>query len=105
LTDTVPRLERRLGPSRLRPPHRSGRVTARALLDPLVGAQHYQWGYDKTERLGGLAVHDHLELGRKLHRKIARLLAAQDAIDVRDGTMPKVYLVDSVREEAAVSGK
>jgi hypothetical protein len=32
--------------------------------------------YRKAERLGGLEVQDHLELGRELHRKIARLLAA-----------------------------
>ena len=45
-------------------------------------AQQNRWGYRKTERLGGLAVHDHLKLGRELHRKIARLLAAQDAIHI-----------------------
>ena len=43
------------------------------LLDHLVRAQHYRWGYRKTERLSGLQVHDHLELGRKLHWEIARL--------------------------------
>jgi hypothetical protein len=47
----------------------------------LVGAQQYRWGYRKAERRGGPAIHDHLELGRKLHREIARLLATQDAID------------------------
>ena len=45
------------------------------LLNYLVRAQQDRWGYLKTERLGGLAVQDHLELGRKLHREIARLLA------------------------------
>jgi hypothetical protein len=50
------------------------------LFDDLGCAQHYRWRYRKAERLGGLAVHDHLELGRKPHREIARLLAAQDAI-------------------------
>ena len=39
-------------------------------------------GYCKAERRGGLAVHDHLKFRRKLHREIARLLAAQDAIDI-----------------------
>jgi hypothetical protein len=29
-------------------------------------------GYGKTERLGGLAIHDHLKFRRKLHREIAR---------------------------------
>src|SRR6516162_9468489 len=52
------------------------------LLDHLVGAQQNRWRHGKAERVGGLAVHDHLELGRKLHREITRLLAAQDAIHV-----------------------
>ena len=42
-------------------------------------------GYRKTERLGGLEVKDHLKLGRELHREIARLFAAQDAIDIGGG--------------------
>jgi hypothetical protein len=42
-------------------------------------------GYGKAKRLGGLEVHGHLELGRELHREIARLLAAQDAIDISGG--------------------
>jgi hypothetical protein len=52
-----------------------------ALFDHLVRAQQNRWGHDKAKRLGGLAVQGHLELGRKLHREIARLLAAQDAIE------------------------
>ena len=39
-------------------------------------AQQYRWGYGKAERRGGLAVHDHLELGRKLNGKVGRLRAA-----------------------------
>ena len=46
------------------------------LLDHLIGANPNRWGYGKAERLGGLAVQDHLELGWELHREIARLLAA-----------------------------
>jgi hypothetical protein len=48
------------------------------------------------ERRDGPAVHDHLELGRKLHREIARLLAAQNAIDIGDGATKGVYPVGSV---------
>ena len=33
------------------------------LLDDLVSAQHDRCGYRKTERLGGLEVHDHLITG------------------------------------------
>jgi hypothetical protein len=46
------------------------------LFDHVVGAQQNRWGYDKAERRGGLAVQDHLEFGRKLHREVARPLAA-----------------------------
>jgi hypothetical protein len=46
------------------------------LLDYLVGAQQDRRGYRKTERLRGLEIHGYLELGRKLHREIARLFAA-----------------------------
>jgi hypothetical protein len=40
-------------------------------VDHLGCAQHYRWGYGKTERLGGLEVQDHLKFCRELHRKIA----------------------------------
>ena len=62
-------------------------------------------GYGKTKRIGGLEVQDHLELGRKLHREIARLLTAQDAIDISGGATKDVYPVDSVGEQTPVSGK
>src|SRR6516225_9763552 len=64
--------------------------------DQLGGAQHDRWGYGKAERRGGLAVHDHLELGRELHREVARLLAAQDAIHISGGPTKGVYRVGSV---------
>ena len=67
---------------------------SRHLFNHLVRAQHYRWGYSKAERLGGPAVHDHLELGRQLHREIARLFAAQDAIHIGGGATPDVYPVD-----------
>src|SRR5262249_39551701 len=43
--------------------------------------------------------------GRELHRKIARLFAAQNAIYIGGGATKDVYRVDSVGEQAAVSGK
>ena len=68
------------------PPCRQARLGVVAdSFDHLISAQQYRWGYGKAERRGGLAVHDHLEFCRKLHRKIARLRAAQDAIDVGGG--------------------
>ena len=47
---------------------------ARFLFDHLGGAKQDRLRHRKAERRGGLEVHDHLELGRKLHREIARLL-------------------------------
>ena len=70
--------------------HRSKNTS---LLDYLVGAQHDRRGHLKTERLGGPAVHDHFEFCRELHRKIARLLAAQNAIHIGGGATPDVYRV------------
>src|SRR6516162_8661845 len=66
--------------------------------------QNRQW-HGKTERLGGLEVHGHLELGRELHREIARLLAAQDAIHIGGGATKRVYPVGCVGEQTAASGK
>ena len=45
------------------------------------------------------------KLGRKLHREIARLRAAQDAIHIGGSATEGVYLVSSVGEQAAVSDK
>src|SRR6516162_3744420 len=42
---------------------------------------------------------------RKLDREIARLLAAQDAIDIGGGTAKDVYRAGSVGEQTAVSSK
>src|SRR5262249_27836234 len=77
----------------------------RTLFDHLAGAQQNRWGYRKAERLRGLEVDDHLKFCRKLHRKIARLGAAQDAIDIGGAATKGVYLVDSVGEQTPVSGK
>ena len=62
-------------------------------------------GYGKTERRGGLEVHGHLVFHRKLHREIARLRAAQNAIDISSSPTIDVYHVDSVGEQTAVSDK
>ena len=55
------------------PPCRQARLGVVAdSFDHLISAQQYRWGYGKAERRGGLAVHDHLEFCRELHREIAR---------------------------------
>ena len=68
-----------------RPLQKKNRSSGHELLDHLISAQQNRRGYGKTERRRGPAVHDHLKFCRKLHREIARLLAAQDAIDIGGG--------------------
>jgi hypothetical protein len=48
----------------------------------LVGAREHGRRHVEAERLGGLEVDHQLVLGRRLHRKVGRLLALEDAIDV-----------------------
>src|SRR6516165_7726337 len=73
------------------------------LVDGFGGGRQDRRGYREAKRLGGLEVHGHLELGGQLHREIARLRAAQDAIDIDGGATNDVYQVDSVGEQTAFS--
>src|SRR5262252_7497772 len=66
------------------------------LVDHLVSAKQNRSGHREAKRLGGLEVHGHLEFHRKLHREIARLCAAQNAVDIGGGATKDVYRVDSV---------
>ena len=74
---------------------RAAKTIRKFSFDHLIRAQQNRRRYGKPERCGGLAVYDHLEPGRKLHRKIARLFAAQDAIHISGGATEGVYRVDS----------
>src|SRR6516225_4892585 len=80
-------------------------TAATNLLDDLIGEGKQRRRHGDAQRPGGLEVHDHLEFCRKLHREIARLLAAQNAIHIGGGATKEVYLVDSVGEQTAISGK
>src|SRR5215831_17296872 len=51
----------------------------------------------------GLKVYDHLELGRNLDRKFARLRATEKAIEVGCGAAKNVHPVDSVGKQTAFS--
>src|SRR6516164_11553108 len=63
-------------------------------LDHLVGAGKQRRRHLEPERLRRLEVDYQLVLRRSLHRKIGRLLALEDAIDVA-GSLP--VLVDRIR--------
>src|SRR5215472_7757048 len=52
------------------------------LFDHLVRGDQQVGRYGQAERLRGLQVDDQFELGRCLNRKIGRLLALEDAVDV-----------------------
>src|SRR5262245_25487903 len=65
-----------------------------SLFDHLVGAREQRMRHGEAERLGGLEVDGELVLGRRLHWKIGRLFAFQDAIDIA-GRLP--VLADQVR--------
>jgi hypothetical protein len=52
------------------------------LFDHLVGEREQLVGYGKAERPGSLKVDDQLELDWGLDRKLARVLALKDAIDI-----------------------
>ena len=73
------------------------------LFDHLVGAQQNRREYGKTERLGSLEAHDHLELARELHREVARLRAAQNAIDISGAATPGVASKRSITKAITFS--
>jgi hypothetical protein len=83
-------------------------------LDHLVGAGEQHGRHVKPEHLGGLQIDHQLVLSRGLHRKVCRLFAFQDAIDVAgrgtelaDGIRPigdQAAVVAEGRLQAACSG-
>ena len=52
------------------------------LFDYLIGScKQFIWD-GESKRLGGLEIDDQLKLCRHLHRKVGRLLALKDAVDI-----------------------
>ena len=60
----------------------SNRSKADDLFDHLVGAADQRRRYFEPERLGGFEIDHRLVLGRRLHPKVRRLLAPEDAVYV-----------------------
>ena len=67
-----------------------------SLLDHLVGEREQLVGYGKAERLGSLEVDDQLELDWGLDRKLARVLALKNAINISRHTPIIINQVDPV---------
>src|SRR6516162_1497234 len=72
--------------------------------DHLVGASGEHRRHVETQRLRGLKVDHQLVLGRLLYRQVRRLCTTKNAIDVSGRPSPLIDLVDSIGNEAALSG-
>src|SRR5262245_12730817 len=64
--------------------------------DYLVRAGEKRRRQVEPEGLGGLEIDDELELGRRLHRKIGRLGAFENAVDIRRAAPKEVGRVDAI---------
>src|SRR5262245_10046205 len=57
-------------------------ITRAASFDHLVGARKHRRRYFKTKHFRRFEIDDQLELGRRLHRQVGRLLALENAVDI-----------------------
>jgi hypothetical protein len=78
-----------------------------SLLDHFVCVSEQRWRNGEAERLGGLEINHQLIFGRRLHRKVGRLRALENAIDVTGprlgsvGVRTRTYGATSVGKEVA----
>src|SRR5207245_10063506 len=78
-----------------------GEMNSRRSFDHLVGAGEQRRWHGEAERLGSLKIDHQLVFGRRLHRKVGRLLALEDAINV-GGRAPEVIdLISAVGDQTA----
>ena len=75
------------------------------LFDHLVGVGEHGRGHIEVEHLGSLEIDDQLELRWLLDRKIGRLFALEDAIEVGSRAPVWVDPVRAVGDQAACGSK
>src|SRR5258706_11948750 len=80
---------------------RTGAKIPAASFDQLVGASTQDTRYGQSERLGGIEVHDQLELGRLLDRQVRRIRALEDMIDIGRRAPIEVYPIGAVVQQPA----
>src|SRR5437870_3760185 len=76
-------------------------AVSQPLLDHPVGAAEQRQRYVDAERLCGLEVDDHLDLGNLLHRKVGGLVALENAAHVDAGQSPGIGRTGTVAHQAA----
>ena len=72
------------------------------LFDYLVGLRKQRRWHGYTQCLSCLKIDHQLVLGRRLHRKVTRLLALEDAIDIASSLPVWIDRIWSIRDQAAI---
>jgi hypothetical protein len=75
-----------------------------SLFDHLVGSREQLRGHGEAERLCGLEIDNEFVLGRRLHWKVRRLLALENAIDVSGRAAELIDPINPVGDQAAGGG-
>ena len=84
--------------------HLCHKATLAILFDHLVSSSKNCGRYGEAERLRGLQIDDHQVFRRQLHRKLRRLCATENVIDVARTAVKYIFEVSSVGEQTAISG-
>ena len=72
-------------------------------IDQFISAAEQRLRHGEAERLGGREVDHQFVLGRRLHWKVTRLLALEDAIDIASRPAELVEVIGTVGDEATAA--